>query len=59
MIKYLHCSMAGSYWIPCKLLTHYKTGEYKIKYEDPFTGETVKEIVKADRLKLPKIPKCK
>jgi hypothetical protein len=49
--------MAGSYWIPCKLLTHYRTGEYKIKYEDPITGETVKEIVKAENIKLPKMPK--
>lgn len=57
MIKFLHCSMAGTYWIPCKLLTHYRSGEYKIKYEDPFTGETVKEIVTADYIKLPKMPK--
>ena len=49
--------MAGSYWLKCKLLTHYRNGQYKIKYEDPITGETVKEVVDSEYIKLPKMPK--
>lgn len=55
MIKYLHCSFAGSYWVPCKLLTKYKDNTYKIKYTCPLTGETVKEVVSAEYIDNPNV----
>jgi len=52
-IKYLDCSMMGSYYIDCEILEK-NEDQYFIKYYDSCIEEEVTQWTTKDRLKFPK-----
>ena len=53
-VKYLHCSMWGSYHVDCEILEKVSEDTYKIKYYDRVLEDHEIEIVPEDRLIFPK-----
>jgi len=43
-IEYLHCSMGGSYWIPCEIVED-DGEEYVVRYYDSIVEEDVETVV--------------
>ena len=53
-VRYLHCSMWGSYEIDCVILEKYQNDTYKIRYYDRVLKEEEVDVVPEDRLIFPK-----
>lgn len=49
--QFMHCSMAGTYWIDCNVLKNNLDGTYLISYNDFIIKEVVTEVVDHHDLK--------
>lgn len=52
-VQYLHCSMMGSYYIDCEVLSQIDEQHFRIQYED-FDDRIVTEVVTLKYLKFPR-----
>jgi hypothetical protein len=52
--RYLHCSMGGSYYIPCDIIELHEDGSKTIEYYDVFSKEHETEYIPVNEIEIEK-----